>query len=60
MLDTDETVRVVAGDGHRNRRTAPIVRAGPSRLLGWHDDCVDRARRRLVAPLPRIAFRPHS
>jgi deazaflavin-dependent oxidoreductase (nitroreductase family) len=59
-LDADEAVRVVAGYEHRHRVAAPIIRTVLSKLLGWRYDGSDAARRRLVAQLPLIAFRPRS
>ena len=58
FLGADEAVRVVAGYEWRNRLAAPVIRAVLSRLLGWRYDGSDSARRRLVAELPLIAFRP--
>ncbi len=58
ILDQDEATKVIAGYEHRHRLLAPIVRAVLSRLLGWRYDGSDTARRKLVAQLPLIAFRP--
>lgn len=57
-LDADEALRVVAAYEHRNRFAAPILRGVLTRLLGWRYDGSDNGRRRLVAQLPLIAFRP--
>ncbi len=58
FLDEDEAVKVVAGYERRNWLIAPVVHAVLSRLLGWRYDGSEHARRRLVAQLPLIAFRP--
>ena len=58
LLDIDEAVRAVAAYEHRSRFAAPLVRAVLRRLLGWSYDGSEAARRRLVAQLPLIAFRP--
>ena len=58
MLGPDEAAGVVAGYERRNRLTAPIVRNVLSRLLGWRYAGTEADRRRLVAELPLIAFRP--
>ena len=58
FLDEEEAVRVITGYEQRNRFIAPIIRAVLSRLLGWRYDSSEDARRRLVAQLPLIAFRP--
>jgi deazaflavin-dependent oxidoreductase (nitroreductase family) len=58
FLDEEEAIRVITGYERRNRLIAPIIRAVLSRLLGWRYDGSNRARRRLVAKLPLIAFRP--
>jgi deazaflavin-dependent oxidoreductase (nitroreductase family) len=59
-LETDEAVRVMAGYELRNRIAAPIVRFVLSRLAGFRYDGSDAGRRKLVATLPLIAFRPAS
>lgn len=58
FLDPDEAVWVVERYERCNRFAAPIIRAVLSRLLGWRYDGSDDARRRLVAQLPLVAFRP--
>ena len=58
MLDPEEAARTLADYEQRNRFAAPIVQAVLSGLLGWRYDGSDHARRRLVAQLPLIAFRP--
>lgn len=58
LLDTEEAVQVIAGYEQRNRLLAPIVRRVLSRLLGWQYDGSERSRRRAVAQLPLVAFRP--
>lgn len=58
FLDTEEAMQVIAGYEQRNRFLAPIVRLVLSRLLGWQYDGSERSRRRAVAQLPLIAFRP--
>jgi hypothetical protein len=58
VLDEEEAVRVITGYEQRNRLIAPIIRWVLSRLLGWHYDRCMEHRRRLVAQLPFIAFRP--
>lgn len=58
VLDTGEATSVIAGYERRNRRIAPIVRAGLSWLLGWRYDGSEQARARAAAQLPLIAFRP--
>ncbi|MGB9646449.1 MAG: nitroreductase family deazaflavin-dependent oxidoreductase [Stellaceae bacterium] len=58
FLDEEEAMRVISGYQRRNWFIAPLIRAVLSRLLGWHYDGSENARRRLVAQLPLIAFRP--
>ncbi len=60
VLDADEAVAVIAAYEHRQRLVAPVIRAGLSWILGWRYDGSAAARRRLVAQLPLIAFRPGS
>ena len=60
ILAAEEATSVVKGYEQRNQLIAPIVRAVLSRLLGWRYDGSERARRRLVAQLPMIAFRPRG
>jgi deazaflavin-dependent oxidoreductase (nitroreductase family) len=59
-LDTPEAVAALAGYEHRHRLLAPLVRRVLSRLLGWRYDGSDAARRRAVAALPLVAFRPRG
>lgn len=58
FLDEEEATRVITGYERRNWFIAPIIRAVLSRLLGWPYDGLETARRRLVAQLPLVAFRP--
>jgi deazaflavin-dependent oxidoreductase (nitroreductase family) len=58
FLDEQEALRVMTGYERCNWFIAPIIRAVLSRLLGWRYDGSEGARRRLVAQLPLIAFRP--
>ena len=58
FLDEEEAIRVITGYERRNWFIAPIIRAVLSRLLGWPYDRSKSARRRLVAQLPLVAFRP--
>jgi deazaflavin-dependent oxidoreductase (nitroreductase family) len=58
LLDEEEAVRVITSYERRNWFIAPIIHAILSRLLGWRYDGSESARRRLVAQLPLIAFRP--
>ncbi len=60
ILDVPEAERVFAQYQQRNRWVAPIMRMVLSRLLGWRYDGSDGARRRAVAQLPLVAFRPRS
>jgi deazaflavin-dependent oxidoreductase (nitroreductase family) len=60
VLDENEAVGVLAGYEQRNWLFAAIIRAVLSRLVGWRYDGSTCARRRLVAQLPLIAFRPRS
>jgi hypothetical protein len=57
-LPPEEAVRVIAGYERRNRVIAPVVRRVLSKLAGFRYDGSESARRRLVASLPLIAFRP--
>jgi deazaflavin-dependent oxidoreductase (nitroreductase family) len=58
FLDEEEAIRVITGYERRNWFIAPIIRAVFSRLLGWPYDRSKSARRRVVAQLPLVAFRP--
>ena len=58
ILGMDDAMRVVAGYERRNWFAAPVIRMVLSRLLGWHYDGTEGARRRLAMELPLIAFRP--
>lgn len=60
FLDTEEAVQVVGRYERRAGLMAPIVRAVLTRLLGWPYNGSAAARRRLVAQLPLLAFRPRS
>jgi deazaflavin-dependent oxidoreductase (nitroreductase family) len=58
FLDTEEAMQVIAAYEQRHRLFAPVVRRVLSRLLGWQYDGSERSRRRAVAQLPLVAFRP--
>lgn len=58
LLDADEAVEIVAGYEPRHRSAAPIVRLPLRRLCGWAHRGTAGERRRRVAELPLIAFRP--
>jgi hypothetical protein len=58
VLDEDEAGSVITGYEQRNWLIAPIIRWVLSRLLGWHYNGEMDQRRRLIAQLPCIAFRP--
>ena len=58
FLGEEEAMNVVAGYEQRNRWIGPAIRSVLSRLLGWHYRGTAADRRRLVAQLPLIAFRP--
>jgi deazaflavin-dependent oxidoreductase (nitroreductase family) len=58
VLGEEEAVSVVRGYEQRNRFMAPIIRFVMSRFLGWRYHGSEIERRRLVAQLPLIAFRP--
>jgi deazaflavin-dependent oxidoreductase (nitroreductase family) len=60
FLAEEEAVAVVTGYEQRNWLVAPIIRLVLSRLLGWRYGASTNDRRRLVAQLPLIAFRPRS
>lgn len=60
VLGDEEAMGVVKGYEQRNRFMAPIVRLVLSRLLGWRYEGSELDRRRLVAQLPLIAFRPRE
>ena len=60
VLDQEEAVEVIAGYEQRNWFIAPIIRLVLSHLLGWRYKGCEGDRRRLVARLPFIAFRPRS
>lgn len=60
ILGEEEALRVVGGYEQRHRFMAPIVRSVLSRLLGWRYRGSEGDRRRLVAQLPLVAFRPRS
>lgn len=60
VLVPDEAERVFADYEHRNRLIAPLVRAVLGRLVGWRYDGTPAARRRVVAQLPLVAFRPRT
>jgi deazaflavin-dependent oxidoreductase (nitroreductase family) len=58
LLGAEEAIGVVAGYERHNRFATPIIRLVLSRFLGWRYRSSERDRRRLVAQLPLIAFRP--
>jgi deazaflavin-dependent oxidoreductase (nitroreductase family) len=58
VLDEPEAAAVVADYERRNRWVMPVVRRVLSKLLGWHYDGSEDARRRLVRQLPVVALRP--
>jgi hypothetical protein len=51
-------VQVVRSYERRNRFIAPVIRLVLSRLLGWRYNGSEGDRRRLVAQLTLVAFRP--
>jgi deazaflavin-dependent oxidoreductase (nitroreductase family) len=57
-LDAEEAIGVIERYERRNRLIAPIVRLVLSRLLGGPYRGSASDRRRLVAELPLVAFRP--
>ncbi len=57
-LGVREAASVVGAYEQRNRWAAPFVRRLLSSLVGWRYDGTERARQKLVAQLPVIAFRP--
>lgn len=57
-LDTDEAADVMADYQRRNRLIAPLIYYGLRRLVGWHYDGSETARRRFVAECPLIEFTP--
>ncbi|MEP7089752.1 MAG: nitroreductase family deazaflavin-dependent oxidoreductase [Nocardioidaceae bacterium] len=57
-LDESEAARTLADYERRSRFVAPLVRRALSWLVGWRYDGSDEGRRRLVAELPIVAFRP--
>lgn len=60
ILDETEAAAVLARYERHNRWITPIIRRVLSRLVGWHYDGSDAARRRVVAQLPLVAFRPRT
>jgi deazaflavin-dependent oxidoreductase (nitroreductase family) len=60
FLGAEEAAVVIERYEHRNRFIAPIVRAGFSWLLGWKYRSSESERRRLVAQIPLLAFRPQT
>jgi deazaflavin-dependent oxidoreductase (nitroreductase family) len=58
VLSQVEAVQTLAEYERRNRWATPLVRWVLSWLLGWDYDSSSRARQRLAAQLPMIAFRP--
>jgi deazaflavin-dependent oxidoreductase (nitroreductase family) len=60
VLATDEAERIFADYERRNRLIAPLVRAVISRLVGWRYDGTRASRRRVVAQLSLVGFRPRA
>jgi deazaflavin-dependent oxidoreductase (nitroreductase family) len=60
FLGEQEATAVIEAYERRNRMVAPIIRWVLSRLVGWKYRGTDDDRRRLVAQLPLIAFKPRS
>jgi deazaflavin-dependent oxidoreductase (nitroreductase family) len=60
FLGETEAIQVIRSYEHRNRFIGPIVRLGLGCFLGWRYRSTESDRRRLVAQLPMIAFRPTS
>ena len=58
VLGEDEAIAVLATYEQANRILAPVVRRVLSWLVGWSYDSSEQSRRRLVAELPLVAFRP--
>lgn len=58
VLEESEAFTTLADYERRNRLAAPVVRRALSWLVGWPYDGSDSCRRRLVAELPVVAFRP--
>ena len=58
VLNEEEALRVITGYEQRNWLITPIICRVLSCLLGWHYDGAMDQRRRLVAQLPLITFRP--
>ncbi|OHV06641.1 nitroreductase family deazaflavin-dependent oxidoreductase [Mycobacterium talmoniae] len=57
-LDVDEAEPVMAAYERRNRLLVPLIRRILSRVLGWRYDGSLEARRKLLAEMPIIAFKP--
>jgi deazaflavin-dependent oxidoreductase (nitroreductase family) len=58
VLPAEEAERVYAAYERRNVLIGPLVRWTLTLLLGWTYDGTAEARRRMVAELPMVAFRP--
>jgi deazaflavin-dependent oxidoreductase (nitroreductase family) len=58
VLPAEEAAADLAGYERRNRLIAPIVRRVLGMLVGWRYDGSAAARRRVVAQLPLVGFRP--
>lgn len=58
VLDDDEAIKVLTRYERDNRLLAPVIRRVLSWLVGWTYDSSEKSRRRLVAELPFVAFRP--
>ena len=60
FLEADEAVGVLSAYERHHRLLAPLIHLVLTRLLGWRYHGHDGERRRLVAQLPLIGFRPAS
>jgi deazaflavin-dependent oxidoreductase (nitroreductase family) len=58
ILDAEEAMDVIERYERRNRLIAPLLRLVLSHFLGWSYRGSESDRRRLVAELPLVAFRP--
>lgn len=58
VLGQDEAVAALAAYERRNRWMRPVVHRALGYLLGWRYDGTDGARRRAMAQLRVVAFRP--
>ncbi len=60
ILGAEEAIDAVRSYERRNFFFAPIIRLTLARLLGWPYRGSEGDRRRLVAQLPLVAFRPRA